>query len=100
MYYLLGYRILAQPDTLLEQDPSQGDELDNEFKKIKLTDGQIRKRRKKTPHFTRSAIFDYLSDETHTQVRVIIIEPRHEKACLRGFRPGKTQTGLLSYYRD
>ena len=22
------------------------------------------------------------------------IEPRHEKTCLRGFRPGKTQTGL------
>ena len=26
----------------------------------------------------------------------IIIEPRHEKTCLRGFGPGKTQTGLLS----
>ena len=24
------------------------------------------------------------------------IEPRHEKTCLRGFRPGKTQTGLRS----
>ena len=24
-------------------------------------------------------------------------EPRHEKTCLRDFRPGKTQTGLLSY---
>ena len=24
-------------------------------------------------------------------------EPRHEKICLRGFRPGKTRTGLLSY---
>ena len=24
-------------------------------------------------------------------------EPRHEKTCLRGLRPGKTQTGLLSY---
>ena len=24
-------------------------------------------------------------------------EPRHEKACFWGFRPGKTQTGLLSY---
>ena len=23
--------------------------------------------------------------------------PRHEKICLRGFRPGKTQTGLLSF---
>ena len=25
------------------------------------------------------------------------IEPRHEKTCLGFFRPGKTQTGLLSY---
>ena len=24
-------------------------------------------------------------------------EPRHEKTCLRGFRPGKTQTDLLNY---
>ena len=24
-------------------------------------------------------------------------KPRHEKTCLRGLRPGKTQTGLLSY---
>ena len=24
-------------------------------------------------------------------------EPRHKKTCLRGFLPGKTQTGLLSY---
>ena len=23
-------------------------------------------------------------------------EPRHEKTCLQGFRPGKTKTGLLS----
>ena len=26
-----------------------------------------------------------------------IFEPRHEKTCLWGLRPGKTQTGLLSY---
>ena len=24
-------------------------------------------------------------------------EPHHEKTCLRGFRPGNTETGLLSY---
>ena len=24
-------------------------------------------------------------------------EPHHEKTCIRGLRPGKTQTGLLSY---
>ena len=26
-----------------------------------------------------------------------INEPRHEKTCLWGFRPGKTQTDLLNY---
>ena len=29
---------------------------------------------------------------------LIINEPRHEKTCLRGVRPGKTQTGLLSWW--
>ena len=24
-------------------------------------------------------------------------EPQYKKTCLQGFRPGKTQTGLLSY---
>ena len=27
-------------------------------------------------------------------------EPGHEKTCLRDFRPGKTQTGLLSYTNE
>ena len=27
----------------------------------------------------------------------IITEPHHEKTCLRGLRPGNTQTGLLRY---
>ena len=27
----------------------------------------------------------------------VILEPCHEKTCLQGFRPGKTQTDLLSY---
>ena len=26
-----------------------------------------------------------------------IYEPRHEKICIRGLRPVKTQTGLLSF---
>ena len=26
-----------------------------------------------------------------------LFEPRHEKTCLRGLRPGKTQNSLLSY---
>ena len=31
------------------------------------------------------------------QVCIPEIEQGHEKTCLRGFRPGKTQTSLLSY---
>ena len=27
----------------------------------------------------------------------MLIEPRHEKTCLRGLRPGKTQTSLRSH---
>ena len=29
--------------------------------------------------------------------RLLLHEPRHKRTCLRGFRPGKTQSGLLSY---
>ena len=29
--------------------------------------------------------------------QVFTIEPRHEKICVRDFRPAKTQTSLLSY---
>ena len=36
-------------------------------------------------------------DASKSAITVIIIEPRHEKTCLRDLRPGKTQTGLLSY---
>ena len=31
------------------------------------------------------------------QVIAFIFEPHPEKTCLQGLRPGKTQTGLLSY---
>ena len=31
------------------------------------------------------------------QAECLKIEPHHEKTCLQGFRPGTTQTGLLSY---
>ena len=34
-------------------------------------------------------------DTTCTKYKMEI-EPRHEKTCLRGFRPGLTQTGLYS----
>ena len=36
----------------------------------------------------------YQSGFTATPVKY---EPRHEKTCLRDFRPGKTEIGLLSY---
>ena len=32
-----------------------------------------------------------------TYLQMIRFEPRHEKICLRGLRPGTSQTGLLSY---
>ena len=28
---------------------------------------------------------------------LVLIEPHHEQTCLRGLRPGKTRTDLLSY---
>ena len=37
------------------------------------------------------------SDFSHWQPKSVLIEPRHEKTCLWGFRPGKTQTGLRSH---
>lgn len=68
MYYLLGYRILAQPENLLFRDAADDDEADEEFQRVKLTNSQLRKRRK-AAHFTRSVIFNYVTDEVHTQVR-------------------------------
>ena len=37
---------------------------------------------------------DHMMDSYPTRE---IYEPRHDKTCLRGLRPGRTQTGLLSY---
>ena len=28
-----------------------------------------------------------------------LVEPRHKKTCLGGFRPGRTQTGVYSHRR-
>ena len=33
----------------------------------------------------------------YNSISLLYYEPRHEKTWLRGFRPGHTQTGLLSY---
>ena len=38
-------------------------------------------------------LFEYLGSLLYSTLN----EPRHEKTCLRGFRPGKTQTGLRSH---
>ena len=40
-----------------------------------------------------TAIFSMREDSFH----LYLYEPHYEKTCLRGLRPGKTQTGLLSY---
>ncbi|WAR00430.1 CHS2-like protein [Mya arenaria] len=68
MYYLLGYRILAQPENLLTKDMIDGYRSDGEFQRVKLTESQLRRRRK-AAHFTRSVIFNYVTDDVHTQVR-------------------------------
>ena len=39
-------------------------------------------------------LYEYLSYSS--EQRLTLFEPRHEKTCLRGLRPGKTQTGLRS----
>ena len=36
-------------------------------------------------------------DSYHLILDIVVIEPRHEKTCLWGLWPGKTQTGLFSY---
>ena len=48
-----------------------------------------------------SCLFDKTEAQQICQIhtRLTIYEPRHEKTCLRGLRPGKTQTSLLSYRR-
>ncbi|XP_052792125.1 chitin synthase chs-2-like [Mya arenaria] len=66
MYYLLGYRILAQPENLLTKDMIDGYRSDGEFQRVKLTESQLRRRRK-AAHFTRSVIFNYVTDDVHTQ---------------------------------
>ncbi|XP_052282932.1 chitin synthase chs-2-like [Dreissena polymorpha] len=66
MYYLLGYRILAKPENLLTKDEVDGSHDDGGFQRVKLTDSQLRRRRR-SAHFTRSVIFNYVTDEVHSQ---------------------------------
>ena len=52
-----------------------------------------------------NAIVTKAWDKAQTSVSTTVVtgftwtsfEPQHEKTCLQGLRPGKTQTGLLSY---
>ena len=39
----------------------------------------------------------FLHMAANYRLKTIPFEPRHEKTYLRGLRPGKTQTDLLSY---
>ncbi|KAK3096905.1 hypothetical protein FSP39_004615 [Pinctada imbricata] len=66
MYYLLGYRILAQPENLLHRESSRSETPHSESDRVKLTDSQLRHRRQAS-HFTRSVIFNYTTEEVHTQ---------------------------------
>lgn len=69
MYYLLGYRILAQPENLLRRDSTDRTETpDSDTSRVRLTETQLRRRRQAS-HFTRSVIFNYTSEEVHTQVK-------------------------------
>ena len=42
-------------------------------------------------------IVDWDVKPQHNQPTNYILEPRREKTCLQGLRPGKTLTGLLIY---
>ena len=68
MYYLLGYRILAQPENLLQRESHRSDTPMSDSDRVKLTDSQLRHRRQAS-HFTRSVIFNYTTEEVHTQVK-------------------------------
>lgn len=68
MYYLLGYRILAQPENLLPRDERMFVSSSEETNRsTRLTSSQLRHRRQAS-HFTRGVIFNYTSEEVHTQV--------------------------------
>ena len=47
--------------------------------------------------YNKQADFNIQRRRQRWYLMMIIIEPHHEKTCLWGFRPGKTQTGLCSH---
>ncbi|KAL4227222.1 hypothetical protein ACF0H5_012667 [Mactra antiquata] len=66
MYYLLGYRILAQSEGTLTRELFEDQTTDGDYQRVKLTQSQLRRRRK-AAHFTRSVIFNYVTEEIHIQ---------------------------------
>lgn len=63
MYYLLGYKIMAQKRPVSISSCSQ-EKIDGI---VRLTRSQLRHRRK-AAHFSRSVIFNYIDEEVHTEV--------------------------------
>ena len=47
---------------------------------------------------SRSQILELPCGWAANSLEQALYEPRHEKTFLRGLRPGKTQTGLLSWW--
>ena len=77
MYYLLGYKILANSDAQPDPEP-EFDSVSGILKKsdsahhvprCRLTSSELRRRRT-AAHFTRSVIFNYVPEEVQVQVRV------------------------------
>jgi hypothetical protein len=74
MYFLLGYRILAQPENLFHRDSTERNKSSSTgdpSQRVRLTNAQLRHRRQAS-HFTRSVIFNYTKEEVHTQVHIMI----------------------------
>ncbi|KAL5004183.1 hypothetical protein ScPMuIL_017639 [Solemya velum] len=65
MYYLLGYRVMSQPQSV-NRDMYRPTSPEDDDRPVRLTSSQLRHRRQ-SAHFTRSVIFNYVSDDVHTQ---------------------------------
>lgn len=48
---------------------------------------------------SRAKQLSWLSYGGQPQDGLFLYEPRHDKTCLRGFRPGSAQTGLYNHRR-
>ena len=74
MYYLLGYKIMANADLEPESDSFSGIPKKSEslihIPHAKLTSSELRRRRT-AAHFTRSIIFNYVPEEVQSQVSII-----------------------------